>query len=85
MHICRSDRRETGTKIRKNRKHIGYQIRTPATIFDENRKPNAENRKIREPQWAPKLKSRSFWAQKLKTDLKDNKNRQTENPSFAPS
>ena len=50
---CRSDRRETGTQIgqiRKIENRIGYQIRKPAGIFRENRKPDAEKRNIRKPQ-----------------------------------
>ena len=50
---CRSDRRETGTQIGQIGKignRIGYQIRKPAGIFRENRKPDAEKRNIRKPQ-----------------------------------
>ena len=66
---CRSDRRETGTKIiqiRKTENGIEYQIRTPVTIFCKNRKLNAKIRKIRKLQWTPKPKNRNFLAQKPK-------------------
>ena len=63
----RIDRRETGTQIGqigKAKNCIGYQIRKPVSIFRENRKPNAKKRKIRKPQWTPKLKNWSFLVQK---------------------
>ena len=41
---CRSNRRGTGIQIGKTENHIGYQIKKPISIFDENRKPNAKNR-----------------------------------------
>ena len=50
---ARKDRRETGTQIGqigKTENRIGYQIRNPAGIFGENRKPNAKYRKIRKQQ-----------------------------------
>lgn len=62
---CRSDRRETETPMGqkgKTENRIGYQIRKPVGIFRENRKPNAEKRKIRKPQWTPKPKDQSFLA-----------------------
>ena len=49
----RSDRREIGTQIGqigKIENRIGYQIRKPAGIFRENRKPDPEKRNIRKPQ-----------------------------------
>ena len=36
-------------KIGKTKNHIGYQNRTTASIFYENRKPDAKKRKIRKP------------------------------------
>ena len=69
----RIDRRETGTQIGqigKAKNCIGYQIRKPVSIFRENRKPNAKKRKIRKPQWTPKLKNWSFWCKNRITDLK---------------
>ena len=78
----RIDRRETGTQIGqigKAKNCIGYQIRKPVRIFRENRKPNAKKRKIRKPQWPPKLKNWSFWCKNRITDLENSQNRKTEN------
>ena len=56
---------------RSNRiNRIGYQIRKPVSIFRENRKPNAKQRKS----------ANRNEHQSRKTDLKISQNRKTENP-----
>ena len=64
-------------KIGQNRKiknHIGYQNRKTASVFHENRKPDAKKRKIRKPQWPPKPK----------TDLKNSLNRKNRKSQCPP-
>ena len=58
---CCSDRRETGTQTGKTENHIAYLIRSPDSVFDEKRKPNAEKRKIRKPRKTPQLNNRFFF------------------------
>ena len=81
---CRPDRGETGTQISqigKTENCIEYQIRKPVNIFRENRKPNANIWKIRNPQRTPNRKTEVFWHKNRKTDLKYSQNRKNQNPN----
>ena len=46
---CRSGRRGTGTQIGKTENDVEYQIRKFISILEENRKQNAQKRKICKP------------------------------------
>ena len=80
---CRLGREETGH--RKNQNHIGYQIRTPISVFLRKRKTKC--RKTENPQTAMKTKPDKTdvsWQKKKKkrkTDLINSQNRKIENPN----
>ena len=81
---CRSGREETGH--RKNQNHIGYQIRTPISVFLRKRKTKC--RKTENPQTVMKTKPEktdvSWQKKKRKTDLINSQNRKIENPNAPP-
>ena len=62
----------------KTKNHIGYRNRKTASIFHENRKPDAKKRKIRNDH--QNRKTEVFCNKNRKTDLKNSQNRKTENP-----
>ena len=48
-------------RSKRNRNPFAYRIRSPDSVFDEKRKPNAEKRKIRKPRKTPQPKNRIFF------------------------
>ena len=48
-------------RSKRNRNPFAYRIRSPDSVFDEKRKPNAEKRKIRKSRKTPQPKNRIFF------------------------
>ena len=70
------------TALPKTKNHIGYRNRKTASIFHENRKPDAKlNEKSANRNDHQNRKTEVFCDKNRKTDPKNSQNRKTENPN----